>query len=200
MDLDPGRDTKHRHVQANRLVHVSGGAVTTGKEDEINPLGVYGKSKALGEKAVRAVLPHAHCIIRTQWLYGRQGRNFVETVIQRGRETGSLRVVNDQTGSPTYTKDLARGIIALLWHNAAGIVHVTNSGWCTWYEFASVILEYADLTHVSVVPITTEELQRPAPRPKFSVLDTTKFSVLTGQKIQHWKQGLQEYFNDRSNL
>ena len=135
-------------------------------------------------------------ILITSWFYGRHGKNFVTAILQSAQQQDTLRVVNDQTGSPTYTKDLARGIIALLRHNAAGIVHVTNSGRCTWYEFANTILDYAGLSHVTVIPITTEKLQRPAPRPKFSVLDTTKFSVLTGQKIQHWKQGLQEYFSE----
>jgi dTDP-4-dehydrorhamnose reductase len=120
----------------------------------------------------------------------------VSTILQLAQQQDVLNVVNDQTGPPTYTKDLARGIILSLDQNISGILHLTNDGFCTWYEFAKTILEFAQMSHVTVQPISAAELGRPAPRPGFSVLDNSKFAALTGQKIRHWKQGLQEFLED----
>jgi dTDP-4-dehydrorhamnose reductase len=187
------------------LVHVSTDYVFDGRtdkpyreEDEMNPLGVYGKSKALGEKAVRAVLPQAHCIIRTQWLFGRQGRNFVEAVIERGRDTGALRVVNDQFGSPTYTADLAKAMVRLAHSGASGTFHVTNSGATSWHGFAGKIMELCGLWGVRVEPIKTRELDRPAPRPGYSVLDNAKYVSRVGQPLRRWESALKEYVRRRS--
>jgi dTDP-4-dehydrorhamnose reductase len=168
--------------------------------DRPQPLGAYGISKLSGEQRIQEVFADAapaepgYLIVRTAWLYGKHGKNFVATVLRLAREHGSLRIVHDQTGAPTYTRDLARGILALCAHPTTGIYHFTNDGVCTWYEFAQTILEFAGLTSIPIQPMTTQELQRPAPRPKFSVLDLAKFAKLTGQRPRHWKQGLQEYF------
>ena len=204
--------TKHVAAAASayhaKLVYISTDYVFNGThstpytEDETtHPLGVYGRTKLGGERHIqeifhRTAYPSEYLIVRTAWLYGRHGKNFVSAILQRAQQRLPLRVVHDQTGSPTYTKDLARGIISLLEHHGSGIVHVTNSGSCTWYEFAKSILEYARLSDVSIEPITTEQLQRPALRPRFSVLDTSKFTTLTGQHMRHWKEGLQEYFEE----
>jgi len=172
------------------------------EEDLPHPLGVYAESKVCGERHVQQMFAHVnqnapgYLIIRTAWLYGKHGKNFVTTILQLAREQGHLRVVHDQTGSPTYTKDLVRGLLALLDRKATGIFHVTNDGSCTWYEFARTILELAGMSQIPVQPITTQELHLPAPRPKFSALDISKFAKLIGQRPHHWKQGLQEYFEE----
>lgn len=201
-----------RHVAAAardcraKIVYISTDYVFDGRknapyteDDQTNPLGVYGKTKYQGEQEIQRLMtqiPQGFLIIRTAWLYGRHGKNFVSAVLQRVEQQQPLRVVNDQTGSPTYTKDLAQGIRALLKRGASGIVHVTNSGQCTWYDFAKAILAHYDLTDIAIEAITTRDLQRPAPRPPFSVLDTSRFTALTGQHLRHWQEGLQAYFEE----
>ncbi len=155
--------------------------------DGISPIGVYGKSKARGEMRVREILPDRHCIVRTQWLYGRHGKNFVEAILDAANQRDVLRVVGDQRGSPTYAQDLAKALVDLCDKGVTGTVHVTNSGEATWHEFAATIIELAGITNVSVVPITTEELGRPAPRPAYSVLDNSKFDRLVGTPLRHWR-------------
>ncbi|MFH1117010.1 MAG: dTDP-4-dehydrorhamnose reductase [Pseudomonadota bacterium] len=166
--------------------------------DGIDPAGVYGKSKALGEMRVREILPDRHCIVRTQWLYGRHGKNFVETILHAAKQRDVLRVVNDQRGSPTYAQDLAKALVGLCEKGVTGTVHVTNSGEATWHEFAVAILELAGITDVSVVPITTEELGRPAPRPAYSVLDNSRFKSLMGVSLRHWRDALDAYLRART--
>lgn len=169
--------------------------------DAPNPLGVYGASKLRGEQQVQRIChEHEYLIVRIAWLYGQHGKNFVQTILQLARQHSVLRIVNDQTGAPTYTKDVVRGIQALLARNVAGIVHLTNDGTCTWHEFAQTILAMAGITDVAVQPISTAELQRPAPRPAYSVLDLARFAAMTGQRPRHWKQGLQEYFEERNGI
>lgn len=170
------------------------------ENDPTCPVGVYGKTKLLGEQQVQQIGSPAWLIVRTAWLYGARGKSFAGTILQRARQEEMLYVVDDQIGSPTYTKDLVRGIVALFERNASGIVHLTNSGSCSWYEFAKTIVEIAGFSSVTVQPISTEELQRPAPRPAFSVLDTSKFTVLTGQTPRHWKQGLEEYLQELTSM
>ena len=190
-----------------KMVYISTDYVFDGKkdspyteDDQVNPLGVYGATKFMGEQEVHHLLTHNsqqnYLIVRTAWLYGRHGKNFVSAILQHAEQQQLLRVVNDQTGSPTYTRDLARGILALLKHETFGIVHVTNSGQCTWFDFAKAILAYQGLSDLVIEAITTEELQRPAPRPKFSVLDTSKFTMLTGQELRHWQEGLHAYLEE----
>lgn len=190
-----------------KMVYISTDYVFNGQksapyteDDRAEPLGIYGKTKFMGEQQVRAILNHDRrqdfLIVRTAWLYGRHGRNFVAAILERAQQRQPLRVVNDQTGSPTYTRDLARGILALIAHKASGIVNLTNSGQCTWYDFAKTILAYRQLSDVKIEAITTAELQRPAPRPAFSVLDTSKFTALTGQHLRSWQEGLQAYLEE----
>jgi dTDP-4-dehydrorhamnose reductase len=170
------------------------------EEDRPAPLGIYGQTKWLGEQQVQQLLTHNDrqnfLIVRTAWLYGRHGKNFVSAILQLAEQQPRLRVVNDQTSSPTYTKDLAEGIWALLTHGASGNVHVTNSGQCTWYDFARAILAHQRLTHIEIEAITSEQLQRLAPRPKYTVLDTSKFTTVTGQALRPWQEGLRAYFEE----
>ncbi len=169
------------------------------EDDPIHPLGVYGKSKAQGEELVRHTLPDNHLIVRTQWLYGRHGKNFVETILRLARERDTLSVVNDQWGSPTYTVDLCAGLIALINAGAKGTFHVTNSGVTTWHEFARKILDAAGIRGVRVAAVSTEEFGRPAPRPAYSALDNSRFVQTVGHPMQSWEQALADYLKRRDH-
>ncbi len=147
------------------------------------PLGVYGETKLAGEAFVQQYVDKFF-IVRTAWVFGIFGNNFVKTMLRLGREYDEISVVHDQVGSPTYTVDLARFMIELINSEKYGIYHATNSGACSWYEFAVEIFKQAEMD-VNVKPVTTEEFPRPADRPKYSVLDKKenrrgRFSSITG--------------------
>jgi dTDP-4-dehydrorhamnose reductase len=187
------------------LVHVSTDYVFDGRKgspyletDQINPVGVYGKSKAQGELQVRELLPHDHCIVRTQWLYGLHGKNFVESILDAAKTRPVLKVVDDQTGSPTFTSDLAGALVKLCKERITGTVHITNSGHVTWHGFAATIIEMEGPVDVRVEPITTEDLGRPAPRPAYSVLDNSEFIKLVGTPLRSWKEALGDYLRRRT--
>ncbi len=186
------------------LVHISTDYVFDGtssvpyKElDRPNPHSVYGKSKWQGEQFVRELCPK-HYIVRTSWLFGEHGKNFVSTMLRLGRERDELGVVDDQMGSPTYTGDLAAAIRELVERHrtvgpAYGTYHVTNSGTCSWFELAREIFRQAGIGGVTVKPIKTEELGRPAPRPANSVLDNGAWLRQGFVPLRHYKEALQEY-------
>lgn len=156
-------------------------------EDEPpNPINEYGKSKAHGEKLLMESTPYFF-LIRTQWLYGHGGKNFVDTILKMTETTNPLRIVNDQFGKPTYVSDLVKAIIPFFQSNNYGIFHIVNEGVTSWYEFAKEILRIKGIQK-EVVPITSEELNRPANRPKHSVLLNTKLP-----KLRPWKEALEEY-------
>jgi len=165
------------------------------EDDAPHPLSVYGESKLVGE--MNAAFTPEHLIIRTQWLYGLNGNNFVETMLRLAADRDELSVVDDQTGSPTWTVDLGKAIIALVNKGCRGVYHAANGGFCSWNEFAKAIFEAADLA-VSVKPMTTEELNRPARRPLYSTLDCGKLDVDAEVHMQPWKAALQEYLKLRS--
>lgn len=167
------------------------------EDDPVNPLGIYGKSKAEGERQVREILPTNHCIVRTQWLFGAYGKNFVEAILAQAQEKDVLRVVDDQRGCPTYTRDLAKAVLKLCELRARGTFNVSNSGEATWREFACRILELAGLSNVRVEPMTTEELSRAAPRPTYSVLDNSRFTELMGSSLRTWEEALAAYLGER---
>lgn len=186
------------------LVHMSTdyvfggtGAVPYKEEDALAPMGVYGTSKAEGEKHVRETLPESHCIVRTQWLFGVHGKNFVEAILSAAEARDTLRVVHDQRGRPSYAPDVARALVELCRVGARGTIHVAGSGEATWYDFARAILEVAGFDRVRVEPITTSELGRPAPRPAYSVLDTSRFTTIAGYTLRHWREALGDYFRMR---
>lgn len=160
--------------------------------DPVNPQSIYGKSKALGEKLVRETNP-AHFIVRTAWLYG-EGNNFVRTMLRLVSEKSVLNVVEDQFGSPTSTVDLAKCIIKLIDTENYGTYHATCEGYCSWYSFAKKIFELKGIS-ANLNPITTEYLDRPAKRPKYSVLDNHMLKVLDINTFRHWKEALEEYLN-----
>jgi len=168
--------------------------------DSTKPLGTYGKSKLAGEEAIRKA-GNRHIIIRTAWVYGNGGKgNFVKTMLRLGKEREEIRVVADQIGSPTWTRDLAEAIsqiIPFLGSETFGLYQYTNSGVCSWYDFAIAIFEEAaklglPLKVQRVIPITTSEYPTPAKRPAFSVLSTVKISALLGTHPPHWRQGLRQ--------
>lgn len=170
------------------------------ERDAASPISVYGHSKLEGEEAVKKSLKR-YFILRTSWLYGRRGKNFVNTIISKARTEKALRVVDDQAGSPTYTKDLASAIHKLLdkalgagslSERAYGTYHVSNSGKVSWYDYAREILAISG-SKAKVVPMSSAELERPAKRPAMSVMDNTKFRRITGYRMRPWKTALKEY-------
>ena len=183
-----------------KLLHVSTDYVFDGKtknpyreEDPVNPLSVYGNSKCRGEATVQDLLDD-FIIVRTGGLYGKRGVNFVNTIVKMAQERDELRVVNDQWMSPTCTVDLSRAIGTLVQLSSQGIFHIVNSGFCTWYEFACKIVAITD-SPCRVVPISSDELDRPAPRPAFAVLNCSKYSKVTGMKLRPWEEALTDYLS-----
>ncbi|OIP64325.1 MAG: dTDP-4-dehydrorhamnose reductase [Nitrospirae bacterium CG_4_9_14_3_um_filter_53_35] len=181
------------------MIHISTDFVFDGskkgpyiEEDQPNPLSVYGSSKLMGEKRMAEHLDR-FLIVRTSWLFGHGGKNFVEAILRQAEVKSSLKVVHDQVGSPTYVPDLSRAILKLLSAGAAGIVHVGNSGSCSWFKFAGKILEYSGKRGVSVEPITSSELNRPARRPAHSVLSCERYFKITGERMPNWETGLKAY-------
>ncbi len=184
-----------------KLVHISTDFVFDGQSADpyvesapTNPLGAYGQTKLAGEQAILAKLEN-HLIIRTSWLYGVQGKNFVKTMVRLAKERPELRVVHDQIGSPTWTADLAYAIVALLETNATGVVHFSNRGQCSWCQFAQEAIYHAYQQGLTskvppVHPITTAEYPTPAKRPAFSVLDTSRYKQWTQQTPPRWQESL----------
>ncbi len=158
--------------------------------DPINPQSVYGQSKALGEKLVLQTNPR-HFIVRTAWLYG-EGNNFVRTMLKLASEKKEINVVNDQIGSPTSTVDLASCIINLIKTDHYGVYHATCEGECSWYDFASRIFAMKSI-NIKVNPITTKELNRPAKRPAYSVLENFMLKLIGLNNFRQWEDALEEY-------
>lgn len=159
------------------------------------PQGVYGKSKADAEEQLIQILPGC-CIVRTSWLFGVGGKCFPDTILKIAATKPEIDVVDDQRGRPTHAPDLARAIMQLCRKQAAGIVHVTNAGDCTWFEFAREIIRDAGLNTV-VRPTTSDKFVRPAKRPKYSVL-SAKSRAKYGIDMPHWQNALQDYLRARS--
>lgn len=157
-----------------------------------NPMSVYGKSKLAGEQFVRD-LHSKFFIVRTSWVYGKNGNNFVKTMLKLAQERDELKVVDDQVGCPTYTVDLAHCILDLIQTEKYGIYHVSNSGHCSWYEFAKAIFEEAGL-EVKVNPCTTKDFPRPAPRPAYSVLEHMALRLNGFKEMPYWRDSLKSYF------
>ncbi|MDD5556201.1 MAG: dTDP-4-dehydrorhamnose reductase [bacterium] len=187
-----------------RLVHLSTDYVFDGLKgspylegDAPNPASVYGRSKLAGEVAVRERQPD-HLIVRTSWLFGEHGRNFVDRILDAaaGRET--IGVVGDQHGRPTYAPDLAAAIGRLIPAAYRGVVHVANDGVTSWYDYARAILELAGVRGVRVEEIGSGRLDRPAPRPPYSALDCTLYARLTGGHLRHWREAVRDHLARRT--
>lgn len=163
-------------------------------EQETDPLGVYGKTKLAGEEFVQQSLDKFF-IVRTAWVYGINGHNFVKTMLRLGEERGEVGVVADQVGSPTYTVDLAAYIIELVQTDKYGIYHASNEGVCSWYEFAVEIFKQAGM-NVKVNPLSTDQFPRPAARPSYSVLSKKKNSEQGLTPLRDWKEALSTYLTE----
>ncbi len=186
-------------VQA-RLIHLSTDYVFDGasqrpyrENDPPFPLNIYGRSKLQGEILLRESGAD-YLNVRTAWLYGPRGKNFVEAILRQAVTGKELRVVDDQKGTPTFTRDLSFALRDLLEVHGTGVFHVTNSGSCTWYEFAKEILKQKGIKTIKVHPISAEELGRPAKRPALSLLDCSRYERVTGKKMRPWIEGLRDYF------
>ncbi len=204
-----------------KLIHISTDYVFDGtnfqpytETDETNPQGVYGKTKLLGEEAIKAINPEGAIIIRTSWVYSSFGANFVKTMLRLGKERDELGVIFDQIGTPTYARDLAETILQIVgyWGKDIGnseeqeqnntisntlnpksqveIYNFSNEGVASWYDFAKAIFELANI-EVEVNPIETKEYPTPAKRPHYSLLNKAKIKDAFNIKIPYWKDSLQ---------
>lgn len=203
----PGRLAEAIARQGGRLLHVSTDFVFDGRQDrpyreddKPNPLGVYGRSKFAGEQAVFAALPDA-TLLRTAWVYGVRGHNFVKTMLRAAQAGKPLKVVADQVGSPTWSRDIAGAIIALVEREASGLYHYTSAGSTSWHGFAAAILEAApaagfELVTDTVAPIATADWPTPATRPAYSVLDTGKIRELIDEPIPDWRDSLRSMLGE----
>ena len=184
------------------LLHVSTDYVFDGRlgrplaeDDPVNPVSVYGETKLAGEKAIQ-VAGGVHVIARTQALFGVHGKSFIRAIMTKlAQDNEPLRVVNDQTVCPTYTVHLAEGILRLMETGEHGIVHVSASGSCTWYEFACAIAARVKPGAV-IKPVMATEYPRPACRPAYSVLNKSRYESWTGQPMPVWQDGLSEYLKE----
>ncbi|MGD2075952.1 MAG: dTDP-4-dehydrorhamnose reductase [Gammaproteobacteria bacterium] len=176
------------------------GSVPYTEQDDTEPLGVYGRSKREGERAVEQACPRS-IIVRTSWLYGVHGNNFVKTMLRLAAERDELRVVADQIGTPTWTQDLAHALWALMQTPQAGVFHFSNEGEASWYDFASAIVDEAHALGFPVrarrvVPITTAEYPTPARRPAYSVLSKAKIQPLLDDPIPRWRDSLRHMLEE----
>jgi dTDP-4-dehydrorhamnose reductase len=181
------------------LVHYSSDYVFDGtkrepysEEDRPNPRSVYGRSKLEGERRIRETGPN-HLILRTSWVFGRNGRNFIRTIVGAAGQGRPLRVVSDQEGSPTYTRDLAHITRIMVGAGCRGTYHVTNSGSCSWHELASRAVEWAGVSGIDVVPINTSDYPLPAPRPAYSVLGNFRLQREGFTPLRSWQEAAEEY-------
>lgn len=185
----PGHIAEACSIIEAKLVHFSTDYIFDGSKkkyiesDIPNPINVYGHSKLLGENKITENTDD-YRIIRTSWLFGIHGKNFVEAMLRLSKEMDTVKVVNDQFGKPTYTIDLANKVKEII-ELEPGIYHITNDGICSWYEFASAIID-------NTVSCTSNEFPRRAKRPRYSVLENTKT-----KPMQHWKKALKDYLKER---
>jgi dTDP-4-dehydrorhamnose reductase len=167
------------------------------EDDEPHPLNVYGRSKLEAERQAMTVCPDA-LIVRTAWLYGPQGKNFVKTIMRLAGEQPALRVVSDQRGSPTHAGDLADALLHMLTLDLRGVVHASGSGDCSWHEFAQAIVGMMEKA-IPVHPISTGEALRPAARPAYSVLANRRLAE-RGITLPHWKEALGRFIASQKDV
>jgi len=187
--------------QGAKLCYVSTDYVFNGRGtspyneyDNTDPQSVYGKSKRAGEVLLQS-LSDRYFIVRTSWVYGKYGNNFVKTMLKLAAERDSVTVVEDQIGSPTYTYDLAKFLIELAQTEAYGIYHASNTGVCSWYEFAQAIFEESGIA-IRTEPCTTEQFPRPAPRPAYSVMDHAAIRQNGFTDLRPWREALRAFLKE----
>ncbi|WP_371017761.1 dTDP-4-dehydrorhamnose reductase [Pseudalkalibacillus sp. JSM 102089] len=188
-----------------KLVYISTDYVFNGEGnlpytefDTTSPLGIYGRSKLAGEKHVET-LCNRFFILRTSWVYGANGKNFVKTMLKLAEDKSSIDVVDDQQGCPTYTMDLVKCISLLIKTKKYGTYHVSNSGSCSWYEFAKAIFTKAGI-NINVNPVTTENFPRPAERPKYSVFGHLNLRLNEFPEMRNWQSALDEFLKQESEV
>lgn len=187
-------------IQA-KLIHLSTDYIFDGESstpynelDIPHPINIYGKTKYIGEEYVKQFCSR-YFIVRTSWLYGVNGKNFVKTILNASIEKEELQVISDQIGTPTNAEDLAYHLLQLAATDEYGIYHCTGNGQCSWYEFAKTILEYAQ-SHCRVYPISSEEYIGIAPRPRYSALDNLMLRCTIGDKMRNWKEALKDFIEN----
>jgi dTDP-4-dehydrorhamnose reductase len=185
------------------LVHFSTDYVFDGTKegpytiyDEPNPVGAYGRSKLLGEKYILWLLSKFY-LIRTTWMFGTYGRNFIDTMLEIGQRQKKISVVNDQRGCPTWTRHLGEAVIDLIGTGRYGVYHITNSEPTTWFDFAQEIFRLSGMD-IELVPVTSDQFPTPARRPLNSVLDPFPLPQLLGREMPSWREGLREHLKQRN--
>ena len=182
------------------LIHVSTDYVFDGRTDEpyhewdlCNPQNVYGKSKLMGEQYVREFC-RRYMVVRTSWLYGRHGGNFVKAILKAAEEKGIVKIVNDQFGNPTNAEDLAYHLLRLANTCDYGLYHCTGNGVCTWYDFAYEFIKLSGNT-CSITPCSTKEYPSPARRPAYSALDNCMLRCTIGDNMRDWQEAIKDYMS-----
>lgn len=168
------------------------------ENDETNPINIYGESKLAGEKYVHEILDKYY-IVRTSWVFNINGKNFIETMLRLSKANNQLSIVNDQIGSPTYTKDLSRLLVDMLETSKYGLYHATNEGYCSWYEFANTIFKLANI-NIDIKAINSNEYASRAKRPMNSKLSKDKLIEYGFKPLPHWEDALKDYLIRRGDL
>ena len=168
------------------------------ENDETNPINIYGESKLAGEKYVQEILDKYY-IVRTSWVFNINGKNFIETMLRLSKANNQLSIVNDQIGSPTYTKDLSRLLVDMLETSKYGLYHATNEGYCSWYEFANTIFKLANI-NIDIKAINSNEYASRAKSPMNSKLSKDKLIEYGFKPLPHWEDALKDYFIRRGDL
>ena len=168
------------------------------ENDETNPINIYGESKLAGEKYVQEILDKYY-IVRTSWVFNINGKNFIETMLRLSKANNQLSIVNDQIGSPTYTKDLSRLLVDMLETSKYGLYHATNEGYCSWYEFANTIFKLANI-NIDIKAINSNEYASRAKRPLNSKLSKDKLIEYGFKPLPNWEDALKDYLIRRGDL
>lgn len=168
------------------------------ENDETNPINIYGESKLAGEKYVQEILDKYY-IVRTSWVFNINGKNFIETMLRLSKANNQLSIVNDQIGSPTYTKDLSRLLVDMLETSKYGLYHATNERYCSWYEFADTIFKLANI-NIDIKAINSNEYASRAKRPLNSKLSKDKLIEYGFKPLPHWEDALKDYLIRRRDL
>ena len=204
-----GRGTRHAALACRKLeipmLYISTDFVFDGmkaepyqEDDEPNPLGHYGWSKLAGEAEVRDLVKKFY-LVRTSWLYGPNGKNFVASILKKAGETGSVKVVDDQTGSPTYTRDLCNALAMLINSDLYGVYHLSNSGSCSWHQLAQKAVELAGIRS-EVIPIKSSEYPSPTKRPAYSVLNNLAWVRNFKMPLRPWQDGLRDFIRETMHV
>ena len=188
------------------LVHFSTDYVFDGtketpylEDDQPNPLNVYGESKLKGERYIQSLMTRFY-IVRTQWLFGKNGKNFIDTMLSLGRKQKEITVVSDQFGCPTYAKDLSEAVGKLIETPEYGTYHLTNTGVTSWYELAGEVFRQAKISGISVKPCSSEDYPTPAKRPAYAVLENHRLLLKENDTLRHYKEALSDYIQNHSKI